>query len=137
MQGREFLQVAQELLASGTQARHWRAVIIHAYYALLLECREAMARWGLPPLPRQQVHAQVRLRLVYASDPDLKSLGNNLEELGKHRNLANYDLRPLPFFASPSVARVDVQLAADALAQLDAIDTNPGRRAAAIAAIRP
>jgi hypothetical protein len=137
MQGREFLQVAQELLSSGTQPRHWRAVAIHAYYALLLECRDGMTRWGLPPLTRQQVHAQVRLRLLYASDPDLKWLGSKLEELGKDRNLANYDLRPLPFFASPSVARVNVKLAADALARLDAIERDPARRAAAIAAIRP
>jgi hypothetical protein len=69
MQGREFLDLARELLASGTSARHWRAVVIHAYYALLLECRDAMARWGLPPVPQQQVHAQVRLRLVCASEP--------------------------------------------------------------------
>jgi hypothetical protein len=36
MPGREFLALAQELLTFGTQARHWRAAIIHAYYALLL-----------------------------------------------------------------------------------------------------
>ncbi len=58
MHGREFLELARELLASGTLPRHWRAVIIHAYYALLLECRDAMTRWGLPPLIRQQVHAK-------------------------------------------------------------------------------
>jgi hypothetical protein len=45
MRGREFLELARELPASGTAPRHWRAVIIHAYYALFLECREAMSRW--------------------------------------------------------------------------------------------
>src|SRR2546421_103927 len=50
MPGREFLELARELLAFGTLPRHWRAVIIHTYYALLLECRDAMTRWGLPPL---------------------------------------------------------------------------------------
>ena len=51
MPGREFLELARELLASGRLPRHWRAVVIHAYYALLLECRDAMTRWGLPPPP--------------------------------------------------------------------------------------
>ena len=137
MQGREFLDLAQELLATGSQPRHWRAAIIHAYYALLLECRDAMARWRLPPMNRHQVHAQVRLRLVYATDADLKSIGLKLEKLATHRNLASYDLRSLPLFASATDARRDVQAAADSLTILDAIDANPARRAAAVKSIRP
>jgi hypothetical protein len=69
MQGREFLHLAREQLAGGLP-RHHRGAMIHAYYALLLECREAMDRWGLPPLTRLQVHAQVRLRLFYSTDAD-------------------------------------------------------------------
>src|SRR2546423_12747327 len=79
-----------------TSSRHWRAVIIHAYYALLLECRDAMARWKLPSVARQQLHAQVRLRFIYAADIDLKKIGDALEVLNKHRNAASYDLQPLP-----------------------------------------
>lgn len=137
MQGREFLDLARELLAFGTFSRHWRAVVIHAYYALLLECRDAMTRWGLPQLTRQQVHAQVRLRLVFARDPDLKEIGLKLERLGLHRNAASYDLRALPLFATATAAHNDVQMAADALALLDALDADPARRAAAVASIRP
>jgi len=137
MQAREFLELARELLAFGKLARHWRAVIIHAYYALLLDCRDTMARWGLPAPPRQQVHAQVRLRLVYAADPDLKRIGYALEELAKNRNAANYDLTALPMFASDAHAHRDVKKASDALALLDAIDRDPARRAAAVASIRP
>jgi hypothetical protein len=137
MQGREFLDLARELLNLGTQPRHWRAVIIHAYYALLLECRDTMTRWGLPPLARQQVHAQVRLRLVYAGNSDLKEIGYKLEDLSKDRNLANYDLRALPLFASAILAGIDVQKVADALGLLDAIDADPTRQATAIASIRP
>jgi hypothetical protein len=55
MPGREFLELAREVLGLATLPRHWRAVVVHAYYALLLECRDAMTRWGLPPLSRQQV----------------------------------------------------------------------------------
>jgi len=137
MQGREFLELARELFVTGTLARHWRAVIIHAYYALLLECRDAMTRWGLPPMPRHQVHAQVRFRLLRSTDSDLNNIGNSLERLSKHRNDANYDLRPLPMFATGQPAQDDVKLATAALAQLDTIDTDPTRRAAAIASIRP
>ena len=137
MQGREFLDLARELLASGTSSRHWRAVIIHAYYALLLECRDAMARWGLPPVARQQLHAQVRLRLIYAADIDLKKIGDALEVLNKHRNAASYDLQVLPLFTSPKLSHADVQLAARALAVLDSIDADASRRAAALASIRP
>jgi hypothetical protein len=137
MPGREFLELARELLALGTSPRHWRAVIIHAYYALLLECRDAMSCWGLPPLTRHQVHAKVRLRLIYAKDPDLKKIGFALEQLGDDRNPANYDLRPLPLVATAAKARNDVQIATDALARLDAIDADPIRRAAAISSIQP
>jgi hypothetical protein len=96
-----------------------------------------MTRWGLPVLTRQQVHAQVRLRLIYSSDSTLKRIGTILEELGKHRNLASYDLRPLPQFDSASDARQDAQLAGDALNLLDAIDADPAHRAAAVRSIRP
>lgn len=96
-----------------------------------------MTGWGLPALARQQVHAQVRLRLVYATDSDLKKLGFALEDLGRQRNAASYDLRGLPVFASPQGAQRAVQTAADALALLDAIGADSARRSAAIASIRP
>jgi hypothetical protein len=137
MQGREFLDLARQLLTFGNSPLHWRAVIIHAYYALLLECRDAMIRWALPPLPRQQVHAQVRLRLIYATNRDLKKLGDALEVLNKHRNAASYDLQSLPLFASAKVAQADLQLASDSLSLLDSLDADPLRRAAAITSIQP
>jgi hypothetical protein len=137
MPGREFLGLAREILASGTAPRHWRAVVIHAYYALLLECRDAMARWGLPRLARQQVHAQIRLRLIFATNSDLKEIGQKLEKLGLDRNSASYDLRALPLFGSAVAAQDAVKKATDALALLDAIDTDPARRATAVASIRP
>jgi hypothetical protein len=96
-----------------------------------------MARWGLPALSRQQVHAQVRLRLVYSTDAGLKRVGWTLEHLSKRRNLASYDLRDLPVFAKAIQAEDDVKAAADAIALLDAIDADPARRAAAVASIRP
>jgi hypothetical protein len=46
-------------------------------------------------------------------------------------------LAPLPQFASAKVAQADVQFAADAVALLDSIDGDAGRRTAAIGSIRP
>jgi hypothetical protein len=137
MPGREFLELARELMALASSPRHWRAVVIHAYYALLLECRDAMTRWGLLPLPRQQVHAQVRLRLIYATDRDLKEIGRKLERLGMDRNSASYDLRSLVLFATATGAQTAVKTTEDALSLLDALDADPARRAAAAASIKP
>ena len=136
MQGREFLELAKELVV-GNGPCHWRGAIIHAYYALLLECREAMNRWGLPAPTRHQIHSTIRLRLVFASHAELKNIGRDLEKLAEDRNRANYDLRPVSMFATNLIASIDLKKADDALALLDAIDADPVRRAAAIASIRP
>jgi hypothetical protein len=37
MQGKEFLLLAKEIFAGGTE-RHWRGAAGRAYYALMLEC---------------------------------------------------------------------------------------------------
>jgi hypothetical protein len=137
MRGRDFLDLAKELLAAGNRPYHWRAAIIHTYYALLLECRDTMTVWGLPPPTRFQVHAAIRLRLAYASNKDLKDIGKTLEGLGLNRNRANYDLRTVPMFATGVDAQKDIKRATDALTLLDAIDADPARRTAAIASIRP
>jgi hypothetical protein len=92
---------------------------------------------GLPPLPRFQAHTEVRNRLTYSRDSDLKEIGNKLEWLGRRRSWASYDLQSLPVFATPAQARQDVKDAVDALALLDAIDADPDRRAAAVASITP
>jgi hypothetical protein len=135
MTGRAFLVVGQEVVLGRTEA-HWRAAAGHAYYALLLECRDLLLRWGFH-LPRQNVHAVVRLRFVYASDRDLKRLGDALDWLVRLRNQATYDLTPSPDFASAAKAQLALQKAAAALVLLDGIDSDPIRRSAAIASIRP
>ncbi len=135
MRGRAFLDLARSLV-QGTAEIYWRATAIHAYYALMLECRDAQARWGSPIPASYNVHATVRLRFVYASDSDLQ-LARALDWLIQRRNRASYNLSPSPMFASAAEAQLAVRKATDALALLDAIEADPGRLAAARAAIRP
>ncbi len=136
MQGRAFLDPADDLAAGPSEA-YWRAAAVHAYYALLLECRDTQARWSLIPPPRHNVHAVIRLRFIYAADADLKRIGVALDRLVQLRNQASYDLGPSPAFASAAKAQEAIQRARAALALLDAIDGDPARLATAKASIRP
>jgi hypothetical protein len=105
MPGRGFLNVARDAVAGATKY-HWRAAAVHAFYALFLECRDALFRWGFAMPRRDNVHAWVRLRFTYAADPDLKSIGHSLDDLVQLRNAASYDLRPGVPFASPPGPRM-------------------------------
>jgi hypothetical protein len=136
MRGRDFLDVAGSLLAGGSEA-YWRAVVVQAYYALMLECRDVQIAWGFPIPARQNVHAVVRLRFSTATDADLKDLGNALDWLVRLRNRASYHLGSSPDFASPAEAQKAVGRATAALSLLDRVDGDPARRAIARAVIRP
>jgi hypothetical protein len=139
MQGRAFLDLAHEVVVGSTET-HWRGAAIHAYYALFLECRDILGRWGIPFSPRPNVHAAVRLRFTYAADPDPKDIGFILDKLVQLRNQASYDLSSalsLQLFASSAKALAAIQASSNAIALLDAIEADPARRAAAIASFPP
>jgi hypothetical protein len=136
MDGRAFLAVAEDNAAGPSEA-YWRSAVVNAYYALMLEGRDALLRWGFSIPPRQGVHAWVRLTLTYAAAPDLKEIAYALDELVQLRNKAHYNLKPLSEIASATDTQNAVQRARDALAFLDGIEADPARRAAAIASIPP
>ena len=135
MQGREFLSLARQIVKGGTEA-HWRCAVGRVYYALMLESREALFRWGIQRPPRDNVHAFVRLRFSYADDPDLKTIGKALDRLAQTRNRADYDLSGQPDFTTATHANLSIQRCGDSLALLDAIESDAARRTTAIAAIR-
>lgn len=136
MAGRAFLVPARDSV-SGATPHHRRSAVVDAYYALMLECRDALFRWGCSMPRRDNVHAWVRLRFLYATDADLKRLGATLEELGQLRNQASYDQSPLVVFASANKAQVAIQDSTDTIALLDALESDSARRAAVLAALPP
>ncbi len=134
MDGRAFLDVARDL-AAGPGEPHWRSGVGRAYYALLHEVLDALRRWGFSLPARDKVHSFARLKLIYATDPDLKRIGLTLEALGRLRNAADYQLSPPGPFVSTRIARTALADAEAAILSLDDLDADPGRRASAVVSI--
>src|SRR5260370_41806424 len=99
MNGRAFLESATRLAQGNIQA-DWRSAIGRAYYAIMLEGRDALQRWGFVLPRRDQVHTFVRLRFAMPTHPDLKAIGLTLEDLGHLRNKADYELTVAGPFAN-------------------------------------
>jgi hypothetical protein len=136
MDGRALLDVAREL-AAGPSEPHWRSSVGRTYYALLHEVLGTLGRWGFSPPPRDKVHTFARLKLTFASDPDLKRMGLTLEALGRLRNVADYQLSLPGPFVSASIAVSALADAEAAVVLLDALEASPARRTAAVASIPP
>ena len=135
MDGRRFLASAQRLLL-GTDEADWRTAAGRACYAIMLEARAALLRWGFTIPRRDQLHAFVRQRFAYPALRELRGIGRVLEDLNRLRNQADYDITGPGPFADTKAARKAIKESGDALAALDAIESDPAVRAAAVAAIR-
>ena len=135
MKGREFLKSARDLLAVGGEP-NWRSALGRAYYALVHESADALLRWGFPKPPGEQIHRFVRLRFDSTPHPDLHLVGYALDQLGRLRNYADYQLSNPGVFANDVVAGQATRDATDAIAYLDAIEADSARLAAAVAALR-
>lgn len=136
MRGRAFLRASHHLVTNASEPC-WRSAIVQGYYALFLECRDMLTGWGVVLPPRHQPHFWVRQKLQFATDADLKQLGNMLERLLRLRNRASYDLGPSPAFSSEVDARQSIRDVEDSLDLLDAIEADSSRRALAIASLPP
>jgi hypothetical protein len=136
MDGRDLLDVAREL-AAGPSEPHWRSSVGRTYYALLHEVLGRLQGWGFSLPPRDKVHSFARLKLVYATDPDLKRIGLTLEALGRLRNTADYQLSTSSPFASARIAVSALGDSEAAILLLDTIEADPARRTAAVGSIPP
>jgi hypothetical protein len=134
MDGKAFLAPARLLLAQPQEA-FWRAATGRAYYALFLEARDTLRRWGFVPAKRDSAHSFVRLRMTYAADPDLHRIGLDLDRFGQLRNKADYELNAAEFQRVAAATTVVHEVAVD-LTLLDAVLADPARVAAAVADIR-
>jgi hypothetical protein len=102
----------------------------------MLECRDALFRWGFALPPRENVHNFARMRFDFPSHGDLRQIGDALDRWCRLRNKADYDLSSLTEFTSDVRAQQAILEATTCLALLDAIDSDAARLAAAVAAIR-
>jgi hypothetical protein len=136
MQGRAYLDLAREVFNGGDEV-HWRGTTVHAYYGLILECREALRRWGVVIPHGQSMHSFVRIRFLRARDADLNRIADELDWLVRRRNSASYELNPAPWFTNDREAREALNRAPAALALLNAIEADPTRRANAVASLPP
>src|SRR5437879_3740021 len=100
----------------------------------MLEDREALRHWGFLIPKGDQIHRFVRLRLLYAGDPDLSAVSLTLEESGKLRAEADYQIEKPGRFATLDDALQAAIDSNDALVLLDGVDGDKVRRAAAISA---
>jgi hypothetical protein len=133
MNGRRFIELARRSRALRRE-ENWHDAVSRAYYGLMLECREALRRWGFV-FPKCDIHRAVRLRYDSPTFPLLSAIGFALDQLGQWRSKADYDLTA-PIFATDARAVTAVGMAEQALVDLDALDSDAVERAAAIADIQ-
>src|SRR5262245_52737617 len=121
MRGRVFLDVARQLLPGGTEG-HWRSASGRGYYALLIEGRDALQRWGFSIPPRMNVHHFVRQRFSFPADPDLKAIAKVLSHTSQLRNRADYETALSGSFSSNSATTWAIADVGQAIALLEQID---------------
>jgi hypothetical protein len=123
-------------MAQGRVEADWRTPAGRAYYALFIESRDALLRWGFTIPPRDNVHHFVRLRFALAALPELKQVGGMLDTLCQFRNRADYKTAVTGQFGNNAAAQQAVKDGESAIALLDQIEADAARRAAAVAAIQ-
>jgi hypothetical protein len=133
MRGRQFLELAREIIKGGSE-RHRRGAAGRAYYALLLECRDALDAWGFPAPRRDAVHTFVRQRFNSTANADLRAIYDVLDPVSTVRSRADYELSGT-FLTTGQVQQVTNDVT-KALQVLDDTNADAARRSAAVADIK-
>jgi uncharacterized protein (UPF0332 family) len=109
----EFLELAGEWCI-GTREGEWRTAMSRAYFAVFHVARQLLQQGGFVVPDGDQAHAYLWLRLSNSGHPDVNRGGNDLNNMRRLRNWADYDL-DRPFLSALAVAQVQV---ADRLSEL-------------------
>ena len=91
MDGEDFISVASELAAGGTEA-HWRSAISRAYYGAFHVARTALANQGVFIPKDATAHVDVQNRLIQHKNIDVSNAGSMLSNLRTTRNKSDYRL---------------------------------------------
>ena len=123
MNGRDFLSLARDLLASSTEAA-WRSSVSRAYYAAFHVARELLEDVGFTVPRGERAHAYLWLRLSNCGEPQVQDAGRRLNTLRGLRNRADYDVT-----ASLALPTADgqVRIGEDIIQVLDSAIHEPTR----------
>ena len=125
MNGRDFLSLANTLLAEKTESA-WRSAVSRAYYAAFHVARLLLRDLGFRTPPcADQAHAYLWFALCLKSgDPQSQVAGQRPRDLRSERNRADYDIDNLLL---QGTAAVQVQIAEQLIQFLDAGGVEPTR----------
>ena len=74
MNPRKLLDVAKRLLTRSAE-EDWRTAANRSYYAVLLICRDVLAKWGFFAPITDKLHSFVRVRFFLTPNSDLMPIG--------------------------------------------------------------
>jgi uncharacterized protein (UPF0332 family) len=121
MNAREFLDLAEELIAGSSEA-YWRTAVSRAYYCAFHVARSLMEKAGFKVPESDAAHSYLAMRLSNAKHPEIEEAGRGLEDSRRARNRADYRIN-LPF--DEAKARVDQLRAGDVARLLEEAGTLP------------
>jgi uncharacterized protein (UPF0332 family) len=91
MRAEDFLDLASELAVADSEAA-WRTAISRSYYAAFHVARDFLNNLGFDVPHSERAHVFIRSRLDASGQIDIEQAAEDLRELRRYRNQADYDL---------------------------------------------